>query len=88
MWIHVCVRVHLCVHVCVYSETFYNNTIGNKNFVCYSEVSLTQGLLVYLIWLLSTTSLRIQSVPLLYAGRECYAEASTTSNSASLISSC
>ena len=31
--------------------------------------------------LLSTTWLRFQSFPLLYAGRECYPEASTTSNS-------
>jgi len=34
------------------------------------------------------TWLRFQSFPLLYAGRECYKEASTTSNSANLMSSC
>ena len=34
------------------------------------------------------TWLRFQSFRLLYAGRECYAEASTTSNSANLLSSC
>ena len=32
--------------------------------------------------------MRFQSFPLLYAGKECYAEASTTSNSANLMSSC
>ena len=30
---------------------------------------------------MSTTWLRFQSFPLLYTGRECYPEASTTSNS-------
>ena len=29
-----------------------------------------------------------QSFPLLYSGRECYPEASTTSNSANIMSSC
>ena len=43
---------------------------------------------VCVIGLLSTTWLRFQSFPLLYAGRECYAEASTTSNSANLMASC
>ena len=38
--------------------------------------------------LLSTTWLRFQSFPLLYASRECYPEASTTSNSPNLMSSC
>ena len=37
--------------------------------------------MVCVIGLLSTTWLRFQSFPLLYAGRECYPEASTTSNS-------
>ena len=53
------------------------DTIGNQHFVPYSEVSLTQGLPVYfrytwyrIIRLLSTTWLRFQSFPLLYAGRE------------------
>ena len=67
------------------------DTIGNQNFVRNSEVSLTQGLPVgvaCVIGLLSTTWLRLQSFPLLYAGRECYPEASTTSNSANLMSSC
>ena len=53
------------------------DTIGNQHLVPYSEVSLTEGLLVYFRWawycvigLLSTTWLRFQSFPLLYAGRE------------------
>ena len=33
------------------------------------------------------TWLRFQSFPLLYAGRECYPEANTTSNNANLMSS-
>ena len=53
------------------------DTIGKQHFVPYSEVSLTQGLpvnfpvgVVCVIGLLSTTWLRFQSFPLLYAGRE------------------
>ena len=74
------------------------DTIGNQHFVPYSEVSLTtcnsgaSGIfpvsMVSVIGLLSTTWLCFQSFPLLYAGRECYAEASTTSNNANLMSSC
>ena len=63
------------------------DTLGTQNFVRYNEVSLSQG-----FWYisgrrgmhnraLSTTWLRFQSFPLLYADRECYPEASTTSNS-------
>ena len=37
--------------------------------------------LVGVVCVTSTTWLRFQSFPLLYAGRECYPEASTTSNS-------
>ena len=62
-----------------------SDTIGDQHFVPYSKVSLTQGLPVWsvsgrhgmrnraVVWL------RFQSFPLLYAGREGYAEASTTS---------
>ena len=67
------------------------DTIGNQNFIRNSEVFLTQGLPVgvaCVIGLLSTTSLRLQSFPLLYTGRKCYAEASAMSNRADLMSSC
>ena len=64
------------------------DTIGTQHFVHYSEVSLTQGLPVWLawyciIWLLSTMWLYFQSFPLL-----CTLAGSTTSNSTNLMSSC
>ena len=69
---------------------FITDTIGNQNFGRYSEVSQTQGLPVS-FWRgmrFEHDVLRFQSFPLLYAGREYYVEASTTSNSANLMSSC
>ena len=60
------------------------DNLGTQNFVRYNDVSLSQGLLVGVVCvtgLLGTTWLRFQSFPLLYAGRECYPEASTTNNS-------
>ena len=76
-------------------EPLYNGHLWEPNFVHNSEVSLTKGLpvlfpvgLVCVIGLLSATWLHFQSFPLLYAGREFYAEANTSSNSANLRSSC
>ena len=62
------------------------NTIGNQHFVPFSVVSLKTW--YNIIGLLSTTWLRFQSFPLLYASGEDQAEASTMSDSTSLMSSC
>ena len=65
------------------------NTIGNQHFVPFSVVSLNFPVDMYsIIGLLSTTWLRFQSLPLLYASGEDQAKASTMSNSTSLMSSC
>ena len=61
------------------------DTIGNQHNVPYSEVSLTQGLPVYIfdrcgsVWSGCLAQLRFQSFPLLYGGEK---------GSASLMSSC
>ena len=57
------------------------DTIGNQNLVLYSVPNLgVSGIflvgVVWIIGLLTTTWLRFQSFPLLYAGREGYPEAS------------
>ena len=70
------------------------DTIENQTFVSYSKVSRLRGFQ----YISSGCGIRnqavehnvtaFQSFSLLYASRKCYAEASTTSNSTNMTSSC
>ena len=69
-------------------NTTIMDTIGKQKFVRYSKLrgfwNISSRRVICVIGLLTTTWPRFQSFPLLYADRECYAEASITSNSANL----
>ena len=67
------------------------DTIGNQLLSLIANSGASSTFLVGVVCvfgLFSTTWLRFQSFPLLYAGGEGYPEASTASNSANLMSSC
>ena len=83
-------RGRICTVEPLYSGHYWNQHFVPKRGVPNSGAFgiFTVGVLYCTIGMLSTTWLHFQSFPLLYAGREGYAKASTTINSANLMSSC